>query len=147
MQPLISLTSCIGQELSKKEVPWTSPELGNLSHILHTSLPEKCAAHILSSPVNMFKAPHLRSLLAFLKKTICPPLPTQPDCTNNDSQKTLKIDNNFPRCLCKSCFACLYVRQGVYNVGEEKEERRALDYNWQWGNSNRVSLGRTSPSE
>ena len=68
MQPLISLTSCIGQELSKKEVPWTSPELGNLSHILHTSLPEECAAHILSSPVNMFKAPHLRSLLVFLKK-------------------------------------------------------------------------------
>ena len=145
MQPLISLTSCIGQELSKKEVPWTSPELGNLSHILHTSLPEECAAHILSSPVNMFKAPHLRSLLVFLKKDkITPsPLPTQPEYTNNDSKNTLKIDNNFPRCLCKSCFACLYVRQGVYNVGEEKEERRALDYNWQWGNSNCASPGRT----
>ena len=147
MQPLISLTSCIGQELSKKEVPWTSPELGNLSHILHTSLPEECAAHILSSPVNMFKAPHLRSLVPFLKKTKCPLSPPSQSTQTMIPKKTLKIDNNFPRCLCKSCFACLYVRQGVYNVGEEKEERRALDYNWQWGNSNCASLGRTSPSE
>ena len=103
-----------------------------LKNVLHTFChrPLTCSRHLISAVSSHFYKTQ-----------------NHPKITNNESQNTLKIDNNFPLCLCKSCFACFYFRQGVCNVGEEKDERRALDYNWQWGNSNCASLGRTSPSE